>query len=281
MPAAKPRTIKFKYNPVSLIILVVFIVCALFPVYWTLNTSLKNQAEIYSFVPSLWPKTLSFISYSNLIYKTGFLANIANSAIVSLAVVVFSIFFSALAAYAFAKVEFRKKRLFSNLILSSYLMPRAILFIPLYVLVTRMRLNNTLAGLIAIYPTFTIPYATWMLTSYLHSIPKSIEEAAEIDGSGRLRTMFSIVFPLAAPGIAATAIFSFTLCWNEYMYALVTVTTSAVKTLTLALSDMVVADVYAWGPLMAGSIIATVPVMIMYIVMSKYLVSGLTLGAVK
>ncbi len=144
-----------------------------------------------------------------------------------------------------------------------------------------MGLNNSLAGLIAIYPTFTIPYATWMLTSYFRSIPKSIEEAAEIDGSGRLKTMFSIVFPLAAPGIAATAIFSFTLCWNEYTYALVTITKSVAKTLTLALSDMVVADVYAWGPLMAGSIIATLPVMIMYISMSKYLVNGLTLGAVK
>jgi len=186
-----------------------------------------------------------------------------------------------LAAYAFARVQFQEETAPNNGNPLAYLMPRSILFIPLYVLVTKMGLNNSLAGLIAIYPTFTIPYATWMLTSYFRSIPKSIEEAAEIDGSGRLKTMFSIVFPLAAPGIAATAIFSFTLCWNEYTYALVTITKSVAKTLTLALSDMVVADVYAWGPLMAGSIIATLPVMIMYISMSKYLVNGLTLGAVK
>ncbi len=279
MPSIKNKT--GKYNPFLLIILFVFILCALFPVYWTLNTSLKTQKDIYSMEPSLWPKVLTFVSYSYLIYKKGFLLNIANSTIVSLFVVAISIFSSALAAYAFARVQFRKKRFLNNSILSAYLMPRSILFIPLYILVTRMGLNNSLAGLIAIYPTFTIPYATWMLTSYFRSIPKSIEEAAEIDGSGRFKTMFSIVFPLAAPGIAATAIFSFTLCWNEYTYALVTVTKSVAKTLTLALSDMVVADVYAWGPLMAGSIIATLPVMIMYISMSKYLVNGLTLGAVK
>jgi multiple sugar transport system permease protein len=269
------------YNPFLLVLLLAFIVCALFPVYWTLNTSLKTQQDIYSMQPSLWPKTVTFASYNALLFKKGFLLNIANSGVVSLIVVAISIFFSALAAYAFARVPFRNKRLLSNSILSAYLMPRSILFIPLYVLVTRMKLNNSLAGLIAIYPTFTIPYATWMLTSYFRSIPKSIEEAAEIDGSSRTKTMFSIVFPLAAPGIAATAIFSFTLCWNEYTYALVTITKSVAKTLTLALSDMVVADVYAWGPLMAGSIIATLPVMIMYISMSRYLVNGLTLGAVK
>jgi multiple sugar transport system permease protein len=206
---------------------------------------------------------------------------VGNSLIVSLVVSAGSVLVSALAGYAFARLEFRGRHMFSNSILYAYLMPRSILFIPLYVMVTFIGLRDSLAGLMTIYPTFTIPYATWMLTSYFRTIPLPIEEAAEIDGCSRLRSMLQVVFPLAAPGIAATTIFAFTLCWSEYMYALVVISKSELMTLTLALSNMIVADVYAWGPLMAGSIIATLPVLFMYLSMSKYMVSGLTVGAVK
>lgn len=272
---------KRSFNPFVVILLIFLVVLSLFPVYWTLNTSLKTQMEIYSMTPSLWPPSPTMDSYYGLIFKRGYLNSLFNSIFVSLIVTVGSIFLSSLAGYAFARLNFRKKHMLNNGILYSYLMPRSILFIPLYVLVTYLGLKDSLWGLVVIYPTFTIPYATWMLTSYFRSIPLAMEEAAEIDGCGRLRSMFQIVFPLAAPGIAATATFAFTLCWSEYMYALVVISKSELKTLTLALSDMVVADVYAWGPLMAGSIVATLPVLVMYMSMSKYMVSGLTLGAVK
>ncbi len=232
-------------------------------------------------IPTIWPAKFTWDSYTDLLVNRKYFINIINSFIVSAVVSVGSVFISALAAYAFARLKFRGKRALSNSILYAYLMPKSVLFIPLYVLVSYMGLSNNLMGLVAIYPTFTIPYITWMLMSYFRTIPVALEEAAEIDGCGRLRTMFSVVFPLASPGIAATGIFSFTLCWSEYMYSLVIITKTSLKTLTLALSDMVVADVYAWGPLMAGSIVATIPVVLIYLGMSKNMVSGLTLGGVK
>lgn len=274
----RPRRFQIFASCVALIL----IVLALFPVYWTLNTSLKVQTEIYTMKPSLWPKAPTLASYDKLLSPAGdFINSVLNSLTVSLVVSILSVAVSAMAAYAFARIRFKGRYALSNSILYAYLMPRSVLFIPLYVLVTNMQLQNTLGGLMWIYPTFTIPYATWMLKSYFASIPPALEEAAEIDGAGPWRTMLQVVFPLAIPGIASTAIFTFTLCWSEYQYALVVVTQSSVKTLTLALSDMVVADVYAWGPLMAGSIIATLPVLVLYVCASRYIVSGLTVGSVK
>lgn len=270
-----------KYNKAAVAVLVVLIIWSLFPVYWTLNTSLKSQKEIYSMTPTLIPQSPSLDSYRDLIFEEHFLRSVWNSVAVAVVVTAVSILISVFAAYAFARVKFKGRGIWNTSILYAYLMPRSIMFIPLCVLITNIGLKDKLPGLMVMYPTFTIPYAVWMITSYFRSIPKELEEAAEIDGCTKWQSMCKIVFPLAAPGIAATAIFCFTLCWSEYQYALVSITKSDLQTITLTLSNMVVADVYAWGPLMAGSIVATLPVLIMYTSMSKYLVSGLTVGAVK
>lgn len=261
--------------------LAVLLIFALFPLYWMLNTSFKSQGEIYNLTPSFWPKVFSSDAYVKLITEKGFLNNIKNSMFVSLTVSFFSISVSMFAAYAISKLKFKGRGIISKGILYAYLMPRAVLFIPLYMLVSSLGLSNSIYGLMLIYPTITVPYATWMLISYFKSIPVEIEEAAMIDGCSRARTLRSIIFPLAAPGLAATFIFSFTLCWSEYLYALVVVTKSADKTITLGLSEMIVGDVFAWGPLMGGSIIASIPVIIMYLFTSKYMVSGMTVGGVK
>lgn len=256
------------------------LLCALFPLYWMLNTSFKSQGEIYNLTPSFWPNDFTWAGYDKL-FEKGFLTNVKNSLVVSLIVSLFSIAVSMLAAYAISKLKFRGRNLISRGILYAYLMPRSVLFIPLYMLVSAVGASNSVWGLMLIYPTITIPYATWMLISYFKSIPDEIEEAAMIDGCSRARTLRSIILPLAAPGLAATFIFAFTLCWSEYLYALVVVTKSADKTITLGLSDMIVGDVFAWGPLMGGSIIASIPVIIMYLFTSKYMVSGMTVGGVK
>ncbi|TBL76516.1 carbohydrate ABC transporter permease [Paenibacillus thalictri] len=257
------------------------LVCALFPLYWMLNTSFKSQGEVYNMVPTFLPKHFGWSAYEKLITEKHFLVNIKNSVVVSLLVSFGSIVVSVLAAYAISKLRFRGRRFMSQGILYAYLMPRAVLFIPLYMLVSSIGLNDSIWGLMIIYPTITIPYATWMLISYFKSIPVEIEEAALIDGCTRVQTLLKIIFPLSAPGIAATFIFAFTLCWSEYLYALVVVTKSTDKTITLALSDLIVGDVFAWGPLMGGSIIASIPILIMYLFTSKYMVSGMTVGGVK
>ncbi|SFF33867.1 multiple sugar transport system permease protein [Paenibacillus algorifonticola] len=261
--------------------LALLLIFALFPLYWMLNTSFKSQGEIYNMTPSFWPQVFSWSAYEKLLTEKGFLSNIKNSLYVSLIVSFLSILFSMLAAYAISKLQFKGRGFISRGILYAYLMPRAVLFIPLYMLVNAIGLSNSVYGLMLIYPTITIPYATWMLVSYFKSIPGEIEEAAMIDGCSRARTMWSVIFPLAAPGLAATFIFAFTLCWSEYLYALVIVTKTSDKTITLGLSDMIVGDVFAWGPLMGGSIIASIPVIIMYLFTSKYMVSGMTVGGVK
>lgn len=263
------------------LVLIVMLIFALFPIYWMFITSFKTQAEVYSAIPIFWPKEFNFSSYKTLIYNTKFLVNIKNSLIVSLLVSIISILVSSLAAYAISRLKFRGRSTMSKSILYAYLMPKSVLFIPLYILVTTLALNNSLYALVLIYPTITIPYATWMLISYFKSIPKEIEEAAIVDGCSKFGSMIRIVFPLASPGIIATFIFSFTLCWCEYLYALVIISDTLNKTITLGLSDMVVGDIFAWGPLMGGSIIASIPVVIIYTLSSNFLVSGLTLGGVK
>ncbi|WP_372632754.1 carbohydrate ABC transporter permease [Cohnella sp.] len=260
--------------------LAVMLLFALFPLYWMVNTSFKSQSEIYNLTPNFWPKGFTWAGYEKL-FEKGFLGNVRNSLIVSLIVSLFSIAVSMLAAYALSKLKFRGRKLISRGILYAYLMPRSVLFIPLYMLVSSIGISNSIWGLMLIYPTITIPYATWMLISYFKTIPDEIEEAAMIDGCSRVRTLSSIILPLAAPGLAATFIFAFTLCWSEYLYALVVITKSTDKTITLGLADMIVGDVFAWGPLMGGSIIASIPVIIMYLFTSKYMVSGMTVGGVK
>ena len=253
----------------------------LFPIYWMLITSLKSNTEIYRLVPTFWPENVVWDGYIKLFTETAFLQNVLNSLIVTIVVSVISVFVSMLAAYAIARKTFRGRTGVSQSILYAYLMPPMVLFIPLYLLVVKVGLADSIWGLVLVYPTITIPYATWMLISYFKTIPLEIEQAAIVDGCSRAGVMFRICFPLSAPGIITTLVFSFTLCWSEYLYALVIINNTMNKTITLGLADMVVADVYAWGPLMGGSIIASIPVVVLYLLCNRYLISGMTAGGVK
>ena len=272
-------TVKSKF--VTYAVAAVLIIFCLFPISWMLITSLKTSTEIYKIIPTFWPKKLTFEGYYELFVEKGFLKNVWNSLLVSLIVSFGSIAVSMPAAYAIARIKFKGRKNISKGILISYLMPRTVLFIPLYLLVTKIGLSNSLWGLILVYPTITIPYATWMMISYFQSIPYDIEEAAIIDGCSRTQAMLKVCFPLAKPGIVSTLIFSYTLCWSEYLYALVIINKADYKTIPLALADMVVGDVYAWGPLMGGSLIASIPVIIIYLISNRNLVGGLTAGGVK
>lgn len=274
------KTQRLFLNTISYGALAVMLVCALFPIYWILVTSLKATAEIYRLVPTFWPEKVTTEGYVNLFTRTDFLEWLANSAVVALVVSFISLVFSVLAAYGLARFRFRGRRTVAFLILVAYLMPPALLFIPLYILVTRMGLSGSMAGLILVYPTITIPYATWVLTSYFRSISVDLEEAALIDGCSRLGALRHVTLPLAAPGVVSTFIFAFTLCWSEYLYALVILSGSQ-QTMPLGLSSLIVADVARWNEIMAGAIIASVPVTLMYIMASRYIVSGLTLGGSK
>lgn len=265
----------------SRLFIILCLIVALAPIYWMLNTSLKGQAEIYSKVPTLIPQHPSLDAYKYLLTETNFLTGIRNSLIVAIFVSLFSIVIAYPAAYAIARIKFRGKRTFSKAILFTYLLPTSILYIPLYILVANCGLTDNILGLMLIYPTFTLPYVAWVLIPHISSIPYDLDEAAIVDGCGRLRVMYQIVFPLALPGIISTTIFAFAMCWGEYLYALVNITKTSMQTFPLVISGLIFGDMYPWGQLMAGAILACVPIVIIYMLASSSLVGGKTAGGVK
>ncbi len=263
------------------LLMAILLLFALFPIYWMFVTSFKPFGEIYLLTPKLWPGRFEWKNYLEIFTRYNYGVALENSIKVSLAVSVLSILVAIFSAYCVVRLKFKGRRIVPHLILFSYLIPRTILFIPVYILVYRLGLGNSIWGLFLTYPTITIPYATWILITYFQSFPFEVEEAAWVDGASRVQALFRMILPISLPSIISTFIFSFTLCWSEYIYTLVMINTKAQKTITLALSDMLVADIIPWGPLMAGAVIAALPAIVIYNLASRYIVSGLSLGAVK
>lgn len=261
--------------------LAIAIVISMFPIYWMIITSFKPLSEIYQRMPTFWPKSFSFDNYRILFTETTYLKGIGNSLSIALTVALFTIIVSLPASYSIARLRFKGKRLASKAVLYTYLIPAAVLYIPLFILMTNLGLTNTRYGLMLIYPTFTIPYATWILIPYLGSIPFELEEAATVDGCSRVSSMLRIVFPLASPGVITTFIFSFTQCWGEFLYALVNISDKDLRTFPLVINSLIWGDLYPWGQIMAGGIVACLPILVIYMVASNALVGGLTAGGVK
>lgn len=262
-------------------VILLFLVVSLFPVYWMLNTSLKTQGEVYKKIPTLLPSKPTLENFRYLLFETQFLNAVKNSLLIAIAVTVFSIAIAYPAAYAIARVKFRGKELFSKTILFCYLLPSSVLYIPLYIFVSSVGLADNIMGLMLIYPTFTLPYVSWILIPHIASIPYDIEEAAVMDGCSRFKIMYKIIFPLALPGIISTAIFAFAMCWGEYLYALVNITKEGMKTFPLIISGLIFGDLYPWGQIMAGAIIGCLPIFIIYTISSGFLSGDQTAGGVK
>lgn len=258
-----------------------FLAWSLFPIFWILSTALKTDQEIYALPPVLWPTAPTWKNFHELLYNTSFPLYIRNSFIVSGSVTALSIVVAALAAYPLSRMRFRGRSIVARGIVVSYLMPPSLLFIPLFIILQRLGLVDTKTGLVLAYLTFTVPFCTWMLIGYLRSIPIELDEAARIDGATRLQTLTRVLLPVALPGLAVVALFAFTHAWNEFLFALVYVYSNASKTFTAGLTQLIMGDVFVWGQLMAASIIAIVPVLVIYVVAQRYLVEGLAAGSIK
>ena len=256
------------------------LVFVLFPIYWMVITSLKLPREIFR-VPSLWPQVITGANYRVLIEDKDFLVAIRNSFVVASSVTLISLVVASLAAYSMVRFRYRFKGLIGRLILFAYLTPTSLLFIPLSILIARLQLGNTLHGLIFVYLTFSLPVSTWMLQAYFAAVPRELEEQGMIDGLSRLGALFRIVLPLSAPGLAAVAIFTFTAAWNELLLALVLITSESRRTAPLALNYLITSDVLPWGPLMAGAVLSSIPLMVLYFVAQRFIVQGMTAGSVK
>ena len=265
---------------VSYALLILAVLMVLFPIYWMVITSLKLPREIYR-VPSLWPKTFTLDNFEKLLADGSFLLAIRNSLIVSTVVTLISVTISSFAAYSMVRFRYRFRGVIGRLILFAYLTPGSLLFIPLSIVMAQLRLGNSLVGLVLVYLTFSLPLSTWLLQGYFRGVPRELEEQGMIDGLSRFGALIRIVLPLSAPGIAAVAIFTFTGAWNELLFALVLITSDSQRTAPLALNYLITSDVLPWGPLMAGAVISSVPLMVLYFVAQRFMVAGMTEGGVK
>ena len=252
----------------------------LFPIYWMAITSLKLPRDIVR-TPSLWPHLFTWNNYRILIADKGFLLNVRNSLIVAGSVTIISVAISSLAAYSMARYRTRFRGLIGRLILFAYLTPTSLLFIPLSIVIAQLGLGNSLTGLVLVYLTFSLPLGTWLLQSYFRGVPRELEEQAAIDGLTRLGALVRIVLPLSAPGLAAVSIFTFTGAWNELLLALVLTTSEAIRTAPLALNYLVTSDVIPWGPVMAGAVLSSLPLVVLYFIAQRFMVQGMTAGSVK
>ena len=265
----------------SYAVLVTLLMIVVFPFYWMIVTSFKSEDQMRSVVSMFWPSPFATENYDQLVRKTEFVSWYGNSIIVSVSSTLLATAVGTLGAYALARLRFRGRGFMASATLITYLVPPAILFIPLYAQIRNLGLANSLAGLIVAYPSFTVPFVTWLLMGYFESIPEELEEAAMIDGATRFGAFRRIVLPLAAPGLLAAALYAFTQAWNEFLYALVFITDARLRTLPVGLASFITGDVYGWGYLMAGAVLTTLPVIAAYIYLQKYMVEGLTAGSVK
>lgn len=261
-------------------LLVLLALLILFPIYYMAIVSLKLPRDIYR-SPSLLPVNATLKNYIDLFTKMNFLLALRNSLIVAGMATVVSVLISVLAAYSLVRLRYRFRDWIGRLILFTYLTPSALLFIPLSVIVARLGLGNTLHGLIFVYLTFATPLSTWLLMGYFRSIPADLEEQAMVDGATRLVALFRVVIPLVAPGLIAVSVFTFTGAWNELLLALIFITSPDKRTVPVEVSYLITGDVFRWGLIMAGSVAAAVPVMVLYYVGQRFVVQGLAAGAVK
>jgi len=261
-----------------------FIAFALFPFYFMVITSLKKDAELYDLkaVPFLIQTGVITDHYRYLLFKTEFLTWVKNSLIISVVATSVSLVIAILAGYSLARLRYRGVGAFGTAVFITYLVPPTLLFLPLSQVVVWLGISDTIWALIVTYPTFLVPFSTWLLMGYFRTIPREVEECALVDGASRMQTLVRIVLPMAVPGIVCVTLFGFTLTWNEFTYALTFVSQTANKTAVVGVTaDLIRGDIYYWGSLMAGAVVASLPIVILYVWFLDYYVSGLTAGAVK
>lgn len=259
----------------------IYLVFVLIPLYWMFRSSISENAEMYGVAIQFFPSSFTLSQFDTAWNKWRFGQMLGNSITVASLTTLGTLIMAPLAAYSLVRLRFPGRNALARSILFVYLIPGSLLFIPLFMLMNTLGLLNSHLALIVTYQTFAIPFCTWMLIGYFKGIPMELEEAALIDGCTRLGAMRRVLLPLAAPGLVAAAIFTFTLAWNEFLYALIFINNNSARTLPIGLAGLIRGDIYLWGPMMAGSCMAAIPVMVLYMTAQRFVVAGLAAGAVK
>ena len=252
-----------------------------FPFFWMVSTSFKPLQEIFVFPPNFLPAEYTLANFARLFEQTRFLVYFKNSVFVSFTTVVLTMTIGSAGAYSLTRFKFYGREKIASLILFTYMFAPIMIVIPFYVLIKKIGLANTHAALIMAYTAFCLPFSLWLLRAFFQSIPLALEKAALIDGASRLEAVIYVVLPLALPGIIATGIFTFILAWNDYIFVRILITSDELKTLSVGIADLYNATVIDWGMIMSGSMLITVPVLVFFIFIQRYLIAGWGAGAMK
>ncbi len=262
-------------------ILGVLLFFLLFPFYWVVVTAFKTNEQMRTSESVFWPSPWTIQHFDFMLNQTDFPTWFGNTVQVAVVSCGISVLVGALGAYALVRLQWVGSGILSTAILFTYLMPTVMLFIPLYRIFTELKLTDTLGSLMIAYPTFGLPFATWLLMGYYRSLPRELEEAALIDGANHFQAFFRIILPLMTPALMAVALFAITAAWDEFLFAFVFITSESNRTLPVGLGMMVIGDIFPWGQMFAASIMTTIPVVILYSLAQRYMVQGLSAGSVK
>src|SRR5499426_357793 len=271
------RAVKFIGN----VLLLLMLLWTAIPFYWMIATSVKHDKEIYGYEATLIPQQPTLDNYATVFRETPYLMYLRNSVVVAVGSTVLSMIIAVLGAYAIARLNFPGRAMVARGLVFTYLVPTSLLFIPMFAMMSMLRLTDSLHGLIIAYLGFDVPFCTWLLMGYFKSVPFDLEEAARVDGCNRVGALVRIVLPMSLPALVVVTFFSFTHAWNEFLYAHVFTSTTSARTVTTGLVNFMSQDVFFWGPLMASTVMSALPPVLMFLVFQRWVVKGLTLGGVK
>ena len=266
---------------ISHALLMIATVIAIFPLIWIFISSVKSKGELTSEPTRFWPKIFTLDYFEHVINDLNFIVNIKNSLFISLVTTLIAITISAMAAYGIVRFFPKLGSIMSKLLVTTYIFPPILLAIPYSIAMAKVGLTNTTTGIIVVYLSFSVPYAVWLLVGFFQTVPIEIEEAAKIDGANKFTVFFKIVLPLVAPGIVATAIYTFINAWNEFLYALILVNDTGKMTVAVALRSLNGAEILDWGDMMAASVIVVIPSVLFFCFIQNKIAGGLSEGSVK
>ena len=272
---------KYFASFISHIYLLLLCFFAIFPLLWIIISSIKGKGELTGNPTAFLPKVVTLEYYRHVIFDLGFIVNIRNSVIISLATTGIAITISALAAYGIVRFFPKIGTVLSKVLVTTYIFPPILLAIPYSIVMAKLGLTNTRIGLVLVYLSFSIPYAVWLLVGFFKTVPIGIEEAAKIDGANKIQVFMQVVIPLVAPGIVATAIYTFINVWNEFLYSLILINDTSKMTVAVALRSLNGSEILDWGDMMAASTLVVVPSIIFFCLIQNKIAGGLSEGAVK
>ena len=263
------------------LVLIIATIVAIFPLVWIIISSIKGKGELTQFPTRFWPQTFTLDYFTHVINDLHFVDNIRNSLVISLSTTVIATIISSMAAYGIVRFFPKLGSIMSRLLVTTYNFPPILLAIPYSIAIAKAGLGNSIIGLIIIYLSFSVPYAVWLLVGFFQTVPIGIEEAARIDGANKFVTFYKVVLPIVAPGIVATAIYTFINAWNEFLYALILINDTSKMTVAVALRSLNGSEVLDWGDMMAASVIVVLPSIIFFSIIQNKIASGLSEGSVK